>query len=192
MANTSADSGYITPVAPPAVLEGDALVDFLQAWVVGITGLSGANVRPLWQPEPPNIPSESTTWVAFGIVRRTPDVYAAKVHHASGDGYDELRRHEILHLRASFYGPMADNYAGILRDGMQIDQNHAFLSDNSMGLVESGEPVPVPELVKDKWLYRVDMEFSIKRQIVRKYQVLNILTGQGTLNNEHYTEQIAT
>jgi hypothetical protein len=190
MPNTSASGGYLVPATTPAPLEGNALVDFLQAWVVGVTGLSGANVRPLWQPEPPNIPSETTDWLAFGIVRRTPDDYVAEIHHATGNGYDELRRHEILHLRASFYGPNADNYASILRDGMQVSQNHEVLSANSMGFVESGEPVTVPELLKEKWLYRVDLPFSIKRQIVRQYGVENILTANGTLNNEVYTEQI--
>ena len=52
-----------------------------------------------------------------------------------------------------------------------------------MGLIESGETIAIPELVKDKWLYRVDMPFSIRRQIVRTYAVLDLASSTIQLNN---------
>ncbi len=192
MPNSSTTGGFLTPNPTPTVLEGDALVNFFQEWAVGVTGLVGANVRPRWQAEPPNIPPDGTDWAAIGIVRRSPDTFAAESHVATGNGYDVLNKHEILHLICSFYGPNADNYASIFRDGIQIAQNREILTLNSMGLVESGEPIAVPELVKEKWLYKIDLPFSIKRQIIRNYAVQNILTSQSSLIAQNAIANVIT
>lgn len=191
MANDSSTGGPLTPAASPAPLQDAALQDFLQAWIVGITGLSGDLVRPRWQPEPPNLPDATVTWVAFGITRRTADTFAAELHYSTPTPYNQIRRHEILHLLASFYGPNADEYASILREGMQVAQNLELLGANSMGLVSSEDTVAVPELVKQQWLYRVDLAFSIRRQIVRDYSVLDLASASGTLDNEVYTTPIS-
>ena len=190
MANTSATAGALTPNIAPAPLEGTALVDFIQNWMVGITGVSGALVRPRWQPEPPNIPDEATTWIAFGITKRDADTFIYEVHNPAGQGYNETRRNEILHFLASFYGPNADSIATQFRDGIQVAQNTEVLNLNNMGLVDSGELVVAPELVKEKWLYRVDLSFSIRRQVVRDYQVQTLQSALGILNNEYYTVPI--
>ena len=194
MANTSATGGPLTPQVPPGptILEGTALQDFFQGWLVGVTGLPGSLFRPRWQPEPPNIPPVNTDWAAFGIVSRKSDVFAAEFPDPSNPGYNVIRRHQILHILVSFYGPNADMYADILNDGLQVAQNLELLSQNSMGLVESGDITTVPELVKQKWLYRVDLPFSVRRQLVRDYGVETIQSAQVTLNNEIYTEQINT
>lgn len=147
-------------------------------------------VRPRWQPEPPNIPSETTDWLAFGITNREADTFAAELHYPTGLGYNEIRRHEVLTILVSVYGPNADNTAHLLREGMQLAQNLEPLSLNNMGLVESGDIRTVPELLKEKWLYRLDLTFRIRRQIVRDYTVENLVSAQATLNNEHYVTPI--
>jgi hypothetical protein len=190
MSNTSATGGSLTSTLTPAPLEDQALLDFLQSWIVGITGLPQTTVRPRWQPEPGNIPNESTNWVAFGIPRRESDVNAAELHFPSNPGYNEIRRHEILNILASFYGPNANGYAEIFREGIQVAQNREVLSLNAMGLVESGDVIALPELVKNKWYTRADLTFRIRRQIVRQYAVLNISEVDGSVNNELYTTQI--
>ena len=182
-----------TPILPdptPAPLEGQALMDFLQGWIVGITGIEGTLVRPRWQREPGNIPEENITWIAFGILSRVSDVFAAELQLPSSPGYNELRRHEEISIRVSFYGPEADNIAHLLREGMQIGQNRELLTLNNMGLIESGDITSFPELVKDKWYYRIDMTVRIRRQIVRQYGVPFIVSGQSTLDNEKYITQI--
>jgi hypothetical protein len=40
-----------------------------------------------------------------------------------------------------------------------------------MGLVETQDATAVPTIIKEKWVYRVDLNFSIKRQIIRTYPV---------------------
>lgn len=188
--NTSASGGILTPNSSPAPLEGDALVNFFQAWVAGVTGIAGNLVWPRWQAEPPNLPDATVDWIAVGIVRREKDTFAAELHDPTGLGYNAIRRHEVLHLLASFYGPNADNTADIFAEGIQVEQNREILGLNNMGLIASGDATAVPELVKEKWMYKVDMPFSIRRQIVRNYQVENLLSAVTALNNEIYVETI--
>jgi hypothetical protein len=192
MANTSATGGALTPNLTPTVLDGDALDNFLQAWIVGLTGYASTLVRPRWQPEPPNLPAETVDWMAFGIMRRVMDPWLAEIHHGEANGYDETRRHRELHLLASFYGPNADTFAAIMADGMQIPQNTEILAANGINLIRNQETVRNPELVKEKWMNRVDLEFSLKQQIVRNYPIMNILTAETDINNEHFTEIVLT
>ena len=46
--------------------------------------------------------------------------------------------------------------------------------------VVSGDLLPVPSLLKQRWLYRVDLPLTIRRQIIRTYAVENLLglTGE--------------
>lgn len=182
---TSATGGYLTPDPDgPQPLEGDALVDFFQAVVVGCTGLDGRNVRPRWQPEPPNLPEADVSWCAIGTTLRRSDSYAVVTHDPNGDGGDALQRQQEIELLCSFYGPGADSYAEILRDGLQIAQNREALQLAKMAVKSTGDALPVPALVKERWRYRVDVLVIFTRQINRTYKVLNLLTAEGELHTD--------
>lgn len=181
MSNTSATGGYLVPATSPAPLEGQSLDQFLQQVVVGITGLAGTLVRPRWQENAPNTPARSVDWAAVGITERTPDTFAATTQSANASGgAATLYRHEKLTFLVSFYGPNAGSYAGILSDGLQIPQNLEVLTTNRMGLVETGRPRQVPEIIKNQWVRRYDLQVTINRQIVREYPVLTLVSADGT------------
>lgn len=183
MSNNSASGGFLQPSAAPSPLEGQDLNRFLQQIIVGISGLDGTLVRPRWQTEMPVIPDAATVWAAMGITTRPRDTFAAIVHGSSGQGYDELRRHETLHTLCSFYDTgvngQADKFCAIVADGLAIPQNREVLTLNGFGLVNTGDPTAVPSLWKERWLYRVDLQILFRRQIKRQYQVLNLLSAQG-------------
>jgi hypothetical protein len=188
----SSTGGYLLPLADPAPLEGEPLNDFLQGWIVGITGLPGDMVRPRLQAEPPNIPSAGTAWAAIGTQVRPADEFPYVVHnpHANGGlGQDELHQHEDIEILCSFYdlstNGQADAYAALLRQGTAIDQNLEPLILNGMGLVACGAPVPLPSKLKTRWLYRVDITVTIKREIIRFYQVQNVIALDATLEAEN-------
>ena len=105
MANTSATGGYLSPdvVSPP--LEGDDLDDEFQEAVVGITGLAGSLVRPRWQPGNPKQPEPTVDWCAIGITTQTPDATPHIQHSGAGNGKDTLKRHELINVLCTFYGP---------------------------------------------------------------------------------------
>jgi hypothetical protein len=184
VANTSATGGYLLPEASPDVLEDDALLDFLQEWISGVSGLAGPLIRPRWQPESSNIPPENITWAAFGIIKRDADAFAYEVHKPAGDGYNEMRRQEILSLLISFYGPKAYSFASQFRDGLQISQNREILLLNNIAVISSGDLVTMPELVKEKWYQRTDLAFDLHRQILRRYPILHLLETVATIDNE--------
>lgn len=176
MANTSATGGYLAPAGTPALADA-ALEDLLQGVVAGITGLPGAMVRPRWQPTNPKVPEPNVDWCAIGIMRTTPDAGPAIIHDGAGDGSDQYQRHQELVLLASFYGPNAQGYGQILSDGLSIPQNMETLRVNGFGLIEVGDMTPAPDLVNQQWVHRYDMRIRLRRQIVRTYPILNILSA---------------
>lgn len=163
---------YVQPEADPAPLEGAALLDFVQEWVVGVTGMDGRTVRPRVQPEPPNIPQSGTTWASIGITDRPSDDFPFVGF--DGDVYS-MQRQETLTVLCSFYDlgdtGLADKLCAILRDGAIIGPNRTKLTSAGMNLVNTTAPVAVPVLVKSRWQYRVDMTVVLRRQIDRVYPV---------------------
>jgi hypothetical protein len=195
--NTSASGGYLAPEAVPAPLEGEALLRFIQQFVVGITGLPGDMVRPRWQPEPPNIPSAGEAWAAIGVSARPSDTYpyVGEIDTPEG-GVAELQRHEDLNILSSFYGlgsgSLADEFCARLRDGLSISQNLEPLFHAGMGFISCGVPVAVPSLLKERWLYRVDLPFGIRRAIVRRYPVRTILSAEGEVQDNPEGTRVIT
>jgi hypothetical protein len=179
----SSTGGFLQPAAAPAPLEGQQLLDYIQEWFVNICGLPGNMVRPRWQAEPPDITQAGNCWMAFGITNRPSDQYPYVYHIPGGNGSDNLQRHEQLEILTSFYDTgstgLADQYAALLRDGTAIAQNREYLTNQGMNLVRAGNLLTVPSLLKLRWLYRVDLEIVIRRQIDRVYPVLNIESAEG-------------
>lgn len=184
MSNTSSSGGYLAPLPIPEVLEDDALDDFFQGIFAGITGLDPTMFFPRWQPEPPNLPAVDADWASLGVTTTDPDTFGVELHSDAGEGSSELQQHEVIDILTSFYGPNANKYAGLLRMGFQVAQNREILQQNAMAFVQSGNPVSVPSLVKDKWKRRVDLQIKIRRQVRRIYAVENLLSSQGELNTE--------
>lgn len=185
MATDSSVAGFLAPSASAAY---DAtLEDLLQAAVVGITGLPGTLVRPRWQPEPPQQPSFTTDWCAFGVMRTTVDVFAADLHDPTGNGSNKIERDEILFVLHSFYGPNAHAYCERFRDGFEIAQNRDTLTAQGLALIEVGEATVLPALLKEKWVKRVDTTVQYRRRTSRTYPVLTITQAQGDLQTDGYS-----
>lgn len=147
----------------------------MQNIIAGITQLPPNMVRPRWQREPPNIPDRDVDWCAIGITGSDPeDGWAYLYHDPSGDGRDTVMQHESFDVLCSFYGPNAEAYSGLLRDGFQVPQNREVLQLNAMGLVRVSGNTRAPALLKNEWLERTDRTVTIHRQIRRQYPVLNI------------------
>ena len=189
MVNTSATGGYLAPrevVAAPDF----ALDALLQGIVVGIVGLDGTLVRPRWQPVDPKQPAQNVDWCAIGVTGTASDANAAIVH-VPGTGvddpaaYDQLQRHEVLTILASFYGPTSLSNASILRDGFQIGQNREAMFLNGIGFVDTADIVNAAELVNQVFVRRRDLSFRIRRVVVRTYPVLNLREAAGTVTAQN-------
>jgi len=182
MQSNGLDEGYL---GGPYPRDGQPLDDFCQQYISGITCLDPTYVRPLWQPEPPNIPDFWTNWVAVGITESELDPgWAYRLHDPAHGGRSIVKQHEIFSLLCAFYGPEADWYDGLLRDGLSVPQNSEVLQLNAMGLVDWHHRVVVPEMIKNKWWRRVDRHVRIHREIRRTYPILNILSASVSVTVE--------
>lgn len=168
----------------PLPLNDDALADFLQGWFAGLTGLDGTLVRPRWQLDPPQQPSRNITWMALGIKRRRRDFDIYKMHVGGNDqldppvaGYDITYRNEILEILCSVYGPYSDAIADLVWNGVAMSQNREALFGAGMGLIKVEDPYQVPELIKEKWLRRIDFEVHLRRAVSLQYPVLDIASA---------------
>lgn len=183
----SATGGIIQPSGTPP-LEGAALEDFFNGYFKDLTGLDENLIRPRWQPEPPNLPPKGTVWMAFGFSDVESDTFPYLKHIPTGDGSDQLQRHEEFDVLCSIYGNGAGSdaraTAKLLRDNLAIPQNLERLRGEQMAMVSCGAPLPVPALVKQTWLYRLDMTIRFRRAITRTYAVLNIETADIDLQAE--------
>jgi len=177
MPNSSSTGGYLVPAGSPAPVEDDALDDLFQAVVVAITGLAAASVRPRWQAVAPKQPEPGTDWCSIGVMESNEDTFPYIGHTPDGNGSDDFMAHEELGVLASFYGPNAKKYAGMLRDGLKIPQNTESLASGLIRWVSCGPVHTTPELFNQQWIHRQDMTIQFRRKVVRSYPVENLLVG---------------
>jgi hypothetical protein len=172
--NSTATSGYLIPDIDPTDSE---IRGFFHAMVVGITGLNGKNVRPMWQPNPPKQLDLNVDWCAFGLVNVNSDANAYVKTNNNGEA-GTLTRDEAIELLAVFYGPNAMGYASMLRDGLEISQNRWVLRQNGIAFIGQGGITHAPELINDIWYERQDLTLNFTREVRREYNVLSFVGAQ--------------
>lgn len=169
-----------------------ALQDFFHNWIAGIMGIANDLVRPRWQPEEPNIPDFGIDWCAFGITEKHTlgQPYEEHIGYlpAAPNGYSELRSHQEFTITVTFYGPNAEMNEMLLSRGLYISQNQEILELNNMAVVGHGDSITIPELLKEQWMFRVDLPIYFRRQIILDYPILNILKVPFDIDNEYYNE----
>jgi len=179
---------FIRPEAVPTPLEDNALIDAMQATVVGCTGLPGELVRPRDQPEPPNLPDFSLNWASLGLSVTDSDVFA--YIRQIDDENIELEHDQEITLLAIFYGTQAQSYVGLLRDGLQIEQNRFPLGALGVKLVSTGRERHIPALLKEIWQQRYDLPVVWRRRVRRVYKSASVIGANIGLDNEYYITPI--
>lgn len=183
--NTSATGGFLIPLSTlPAPIEGQELNRFLQPAIVALTGLAPSLVIPGNQAEPPNVPTAGDAWCTFYYEKIDADMFPYIGHKLdpSGNGYDQLQRHELWAIKCNFFdlgtNGLASYYATLLRDNFAIPQNREFLLPQNFNFRSSGGIEILPVIFKQRWQYRERFTFYLKRNSVRNYATLNINSGQ--------------
>ena len=176
--------GFLLPNLPIAsapynTLSGQSLDNFMQFVISGITGVPPDLVRPRWQPEPPNLPSIGTSWVATGVTRTTPLGYPAftELSTPTGLGSNKYSDKEEFDVLSSCYGPNADALAIRIRNGFMTDQNRECLQLMNIGLINTSGRQRVPTLVQGRFLERIDITVTFRREVREYYPVLYLLSA---------------
>jgi hypothetical protein len=176
---SSATGGYLQPLVNST--DDTALADILQAFIVGVTGLAGAYVRPMWQSNMPVIPTNGTNWCAFNL----GNFQAIQGYQAmNADNEFNFQQHETFDLSCSFYGSNCQRYAAMIRDGLQLSQNREALWLQGISVSGGVQIVHVPELINDVWHDRCDIAISMGRVITREYDILNFAGAAGTIETD--------
>lgn len=177
------DIGYSDGSTPN---EGQTLDNFIQQLVAGICQLPPNMVYPRWQPEPPILPPNTVNWAAVGVTdSELLHGWGVIMHDPANGGRDIMEQYEEFTVLCSFYGPNADLFDALLRDGLQIPQNREILQLNAIGIVNYYSRTVVPELIKNTWLRRVDRQIKFTRAVLREYPVLNFLGVQFTVDAQN-------
>lgn len=181
--NDSSTIGYVQPFDIGGELNDAALRVFLQQVVSGVTGLQGALVFPLWQPEPPLLPAHGIDWAAVGVQRRRRDVFSYIAHESTGQGDDVQYRNMLLEVLCSFYGPNCENNAELFSAGLLLAQNREQLEQQGYGVVEVEDAVTTADRLHNKWVTRVDQVFCLRRAQEYRYNILNLVAASATVQN---------
>lgn len=176
---------------------GQPLDDLMQQVVAGITGLDQTLIRPRWQEQPPNIPETAAPqlniegvqcWAAVGVTNSRPLGYPAEIERndgaATGSGYDQQSDQEEFDVLCSFYGPLADSYAVLLRQGLMTAQNRECLQILNIGFRQTSGRTRVPSLVKERWLMRTDITAFFTREVRVFYPVLYFQSGPAEVRTD--------
>jgi hypothetical protein len=186
--NTSATGGFLLPLASPSPVPNDQdLENILQPWIVGLTGIDGTLVRPLWQEDPPPRPERQVNWISFGV-KSHGRWWNSHIKHVTFENedneiisYDEVLRNEELDLTCSCYGPNADATSAALWNGAQVAQNREYLIRNSLFFVSVEDPITVPEKIKQRWVRRVDQKILLRRAVCLRYPVESLVEADISL-----------
>ncbi|WP_336152136.1 phage neck terminator protein [Acinetobacter sp. 99] len=172
----SATGGYIPPSGGSAYDQD--LEDIFQAFIVGVTSLPGAMVRPRFQTEPPPMPAVGVDWCAFAVKSIIPD--DGPYFDQKDETMDSIR-HEELTLFLSFYGNHGQSIANVLKDGLGIPQNIAQLKAQQIKFISVGELITAPDFLNNQYVHRYDLTAVFKRKTSRMYAVKSFVDA-GTIN----------
>ncbi len=186
---SSTTRGYLKPASSTGLPDGLSLEDFLHTVIYGISGLTDKSlVRPKWQLNPPKTPDILVNWIAFSVVKVSPDANAYVAMNE--DDSTDLKRHEALEIQVAFYGANAQENLSIFRDGFQIQQNLEALRVANMGFTGLTEGIRGPDLVNERWRDRWEMSLSLMRQVQRVYPVLAFTSANGTIHTVIDSQEI--
>jgi hypothetical protein len=183
--NTSATGGYLTPTNSINIDDTD-LDHIFHDLFAGVTGLDNTLVRPRWVLKPSNMLDRNTTWISFGVIDTRNDTNPSQ-------WFDNVQgmiliNNQELDVQVSCYGPNAAQIEGILRDGLNLDQNREVIDSLGIVLVDVGKAVNTSELINTEWVKRVETKVTFRKQIRRVYAVLSLEAAAVDIHSDDWVD----
>lgn len=164
--------------------EGQDLNRFIQAWLVGLTGLSANIVLPEFQSEPPVIPQAGDAWCSFRYSKIDSNTFPYVNYDATKLNYT-LQNHEMLEVATTFYdlgtNGQAAYLAALVRDNLKIPYNSYYLQNSGFNLRSTNGPYVVPVIFKQRWQYKERLDIYVMRNVGRQYDIPIIVEADVTL-----------
>jgi hypothetical protein len=152
----STTGGYIAETSS-GVADVIPLENAVHDMIVGLTNLNPQLVRPAFQESPLANPPRNTDWCAFFIRDSFATNFPAISHVKTGDGHNEITDWVDKEIMLYFYGPQSEKYAGMVRRGLHVEQNHWKFRQSGITVKRVGNVTQMPELVNEKWIRRCDL-----------------------------------
>lgn len=183
----SRTSGVLRPLAKENTSEVETRLRF---FVSQITGIDLKLVRKRWLPKPGTQPEIGKDWCAVGVTSvRTwgvPVINGKRGDIADPESGDvKSEAHQTLTVEVTFYGANAAENADLLRSGLLLSQNNAWLE--SQGLTIQGvddEIRHLPDFQLQQWIDRYDVTFRVGRKVSRTYGVRTIASTDAEIITE--------
>ncbi|MDR0653308.1 MAG: hypothetical protein LBG12_08385 [Synergistaceae bacterium] len=170
--NTSATGGYLREAVN--VPHHRILEDAVHDMITGLTGLDSTLVRPAFQEYPLAVPEPDVDWCAFYIRDSSPTNYPDVRHSPDGGGNDTVTDWQNKEIHLYFYGPDCEEYAGMVRRGLHVEQNYFEFRKSGIAVKRIGNVVQMPEKVNEKWVSRADLIIYATYAASASYPVLDV------------------
>jgi hypothetical protein len=169
--NTSATGGYLRETA--GVPHHEILEDAVHGMIAGLTGLNSTLIRPAFQESPLAEPKSVIDWCLFFIRDSSPANYPDARNYPDGEnGVVTDWMNKEIHLY--FYGPNCEEYAGMIRRGLHVEQNYLEFRKSGIAVKRVGGVTMMPELANGKWLSRADLIIYAAYAASASYPVMKI------------------
>ena len=184
--NTSATGGYLAEYNNP--IRRNSIENAIHEMIVGLTDFDNTLVRPAYQENPLAEPPPDVNWCAFHATDSNATNYSFVHHVSDGDGEDVVTDWINKEIRLYFYGNLSNEYAGMVRRGLMVEQNRYNLRKAGVAIRKVNNAIQVPELVNDKWIYRTDLVIDVTFEAVGNYAILNLLQSGGTVYSDNFRD----
>ena len=169
--NTSATGGYLRE--PEIAVNHKVLEDAVHGMLTALTGIDATLIRPAFQGNPLAEPPLDTDWCGFYLRDTSATNYPYVGQSPYGEGYvvaDWVDKE--IHLY--FYGPNSEEFAGMVRRGLHIEQNFREFRKSGIVVKRVGNVTQVPEKANDKWLSRSDLIIYATVAVASEYSVQSL------------------
>jgi hypothetical protein len=142
--------------------------------LAGLTGLDSTLKRPAFQESPLAVPKPDIDWCMFYIRDAMATNYPDVRHSPEAGGSDIVTDWQSKEIHLYFYGPDCEEYAGMIRRGLHVEQNYLEFRKSGIVVKRIGNVTQMPEKVNEKWLSRADLIIYAAYTVSVSYPVMDI------------------